>query len=216
MSEKTNILNRMRDVTMALSVAGKYSQQLSRIQLQKFIYLADTISPLYYILPPQKAHLTYKHGPYDTAIQNAVDALAFRGIVKILDVNIGPNQKVTTQYALTDAGISWNDRLAESFNIRWKATTAVGERVNLFGWYRLVNLVYAEPTFVSTRPKGFGQELHPEDGLANSAALIMGLIDYALRQGYKKERINDDLIVDLYFRYLDEYDRIRRLPEDLQ
>jgi hypothetical protein len=202
----------MRDIALSLSVASNYGQRLSRIQLQKFIYLIDVVSPLFYILPPQLAHQTYKHGPYDVSIQNAVDVLAFRGLVKINGVQKHTNGTISAEYTLNSFGQSWVDRLVSEqiFVPKWEAAQAVGLKINKLGWYRLVDLVYAEPTFIATRPKGYGQELHSNDGLSSSAAFLMAMMDRALRYGHDKDEVDGALIVELFFRYLDQYDRVQR------
>lgn len=209
MSEQTPVLLRMRDVGMALEVADMHGQLLNRIQLQKFIYLVDVIDPLYGILPPRVAHLTYKHGPYDSAIQNAVDALAFRGLASIRDIRLSLEGTVSAEYEMSVAGRSWLGKLIgeTAITARWSAALAVGEKIDALGWNRLVDLVYAEPTFVSARPHGYGQRLIPNDGLGNTASFLMALMNYALEHGFGDKPPNQTLIVELFFRYLDEYDR---------
>src|SRR4051812_8205442 len=100
MSEHIRVLLRMSDVGMAMSAASKYGQDLNRIRLQKFIYLLDVVGYIYHLLPPRVAHKTYKHGPWDVAIQNAVDALVFRGFAEASKVQRDPNGKIHATYKL--------------------------------------------------------------------------------------------------------------------
>ena len=90
MSERARILIRMADVAFALAAAHDHRERLGKLRLQKFIYLADAVSLLYSFLPPQENHTTYMYGPYDAAIQRAVDSLAFRGFVAIQGISPNP------------------------------------------------------------------------------------------------------------------------------
>jgi len=208
MVSKTRVLVRMRDVGLSLKVASNFSQWLTRTQLQKFIYLLDVVSLLYDLLPPSEAHLTYKYGPYDAAIQNAVDSLAFRDFVTVRDVHQSPEGDISARYQLTPEGNSWIEEISETivFVSQWEAACAVGRQIDSLGWDRLIDLVYAEPTFVSTRHRGYGQTLPMNNGVDNSAAFFLAAIKRVLGHGFGKMSINRELIVDLFFRYLDEYD----------
>ena len=83
MVKAQNIMNRMGDVVLALGEAEKSHIQPTRIQLQKFVYLADVLGQLVGAMKLREGHKSYFNGPYDAAIQNAVDSLAFRGLVRI-------------------------------------------------------------------------------------------------------------------------------------
>lgn len=208
MSEQIRVLNRMCDVGLALYTAKDHKRSLSRIQLQKFIYLLDVIRYLYEMLPPLEGHKTYKNGPYDSAIQNAVDAMAFRGLVKIRSLT-SSNGNITSDYELTAAGLSWVEKLLsdQGIALRQEAASEIASRVKLLGWHRLVDLVYAEPTFVNARTHGYGQQLTPNDGLENTAALLIQTICLGLSHGNQGNRIDRKLVIDLFFRYLDRYDK---------
>lgn len=208
MSENIRVLNRMCDVGIALGVAKNHSQLLNRIRLQKFIYLLDVVSFLYQYLPPREGHLTYKQGPYDPSIQNAVDSLAFRGFVKVYNIERSGGE-IHAEYGLSPAGVTWQQKLvsADGFTIRWQAALEIARWVNSVGWHRLRAMVYAEPTFVGARPHGFGQSIEPYDGLRNSAASLMEMINRGLRHGFEQTPPDRALIIQLFFRYLDSYSR---------
>jgi DNA-binding PadR family transcriptional regulator len=199
----------MCDVGFALSAASRHHQKLNRIRLQKFIYLLDVVGYLYEVLPPRKSHVTYKHGPFDAAIQNAVDVLVFRGFAKASNVQRDSAGKIHAAYELTPEGSSWVRKVAEDnrFSIRWDAAVEVADKVNSLGWERLVALVYAEPTFVNTKSQGYGQKLELNNGLENSAALLLETINRGLSHGFETTSPNRELIVELFFRYLDNYSR---------
>jgi len=213
MGTQNRVLIRMRDVALALGAAEFYNQSLNRIRLQKFIYLLDVVGYLYEILPPREAHTTYKNGPYDYAIQNAVDSLAFRELAKVFSVKRSPDGKIHAEYGLTPAGKSWLKILTEEggFGTRWEAALEVAKKVNVRGWSRLVELVYAEPTFASARPRGYGQQLALFNGLENSAAFLMQTINRGISQGFEQALPDRELVVELFFRYLDNYAHSQQL-----
>lgn len=207
MKKQATILNRMKDVAIALAIASIYKQNLNRIRLQKFIYLLDIVGYIYEVLPPADNHISYNNGPYDPAIQNAVDSLAFRGLVKISDLEPLPRGRFSTQYTLTMAGEEWVKTLAEQrvFKLRFEAARIIGKKVENLGWWRLKNLVYAEPTYIQKKYSGFGQRIDITKGTENTAAYLIGLINLAL--GLKeKQMVNRELAVDVFFRFLDNYD----------
>ncbi len=211
MSDQTKVLLRMCDVALALGAAHTHDQSLNKIRLQKFIYLLDIVGLLYEIFPPRDGHKTYLHGPYDLAIQNAVDALAFRGLVEAIKIKRNSNGTIRSQYQLTDAGKNWLHKLtrADAFAVRWQAALEVGNKVNARGWQRLVELVYAEPTYVGSRPRGYGQRLITSNGLENSAAFLIKTIENGLAQGFEQTSPDRELVVELFFRYLDNYARVQ-------
>src|SRR6266404_7409007 len=210
MESQTRILIRMRDVGFALTAAAEFDQLLSRIRLQKLVYLLDVLVYLVELLPPSERHLTYKHGPFDAAIQNAVDCLAFRGLVRISELYREPNGQIHSNYCLTKAGARWVERLTgdQEFRIRARVAESIAREINSIGWDQLIPLVYAEPTFVTARTLGYGTRLNPHDPLRNSAALVLKTMTHGLRVGFENTVANPELLFRLFFRYLKEFSRL--------
>jgi hypothetical protein len=216
MSERQDVLLRMCDVVLSLKAADKHGEHLNKIRLQKFIYLADCVRLLYALLPPRDNHVTYKHGPYDSTIQHAVDALAFRGLVHIVTIR-ARDGGIAAEYALTRAGFGWALQLEEAFSRRWEVIVDVAQRVNGVGWPRLTALAYAEPTFLLARAKGYGQELALTDSLSNSSAFIIATIENVLNLTARQKRSEIELVLDLFFSYLANFMQLveeRRLITD--
>lgn len=207
MSDNTRIVTRMNTVGITLSAAARWGHKMNRLQLQKFIYLSDVVGYVFEILPPTRAHITYKRGPFDVAIQNAVDALVFRGFVEASGVQKDGSGNIRAVYGLTAAGMKWIDDTRESnkFVEHWRAALEVANQLETFGWGRLVSFVYAEPTYIAAKTRGFGQSLKLNDGLKNSAAGLLGLLDTGLRSGFPESTQNRDLMIQLLFRYLDRF-----------
>ncbi len=210
--ETTRVLVRMNDVAFALSESARFGHTLSRLQLQKFIYLSDVVGYVFEMLPPAQAHVTYKRGPFDAAIQNAVDALLFRGFVEASGVQKDSLGNIHANYRLTSAGEQWCALTRERmvFEKDRQVAAAIANHVEELGWTRLKKLVYAEPTFMTTRLQGFGKELNINDGLKNTASALFGLLDVGLRSGFPNSSRDPYLIIQLLFRYLDQADALRR------
>jgi hypothetical protein len=204
-----NITNRMGDVILALGEAEKANVQPTRIQLQKFIYLSDVLGQVVGTLKLREGHKTYRNGPYDAAIQNAVDSLAFRGVVRITGVWKTASGGTGTKYALAVPGQKLIHRLRESpaFARKVQVAKLVGAELCEFGWSRIVNLVYAEPTFVATRPSGWGSHLSPEDGLVVSTAFVLAIMRRTVGTLYPDREATPEWIAERFFAYLDDYDK---------
>jgi hypothetical protein len=213
MTERARILIRMADVVFALSTAHDYRERLGKLRLQKFIYLTDAVSLLYSFLPPLENHTTYMHGPYDVAIQRAVDSLAFRGFVVIHGIRPNPGG-VAADYGLSEGGRQLASRLKEEMESQWYVFRDVANQVDRIGWQHLRALAYAEPTFVTARSYGYGQTLELADGLANSSALVLASIDRVLENEAIGRRPTRELVASLFFRYLREYSTHSKLPPE--
>lgn len=202
----------MRDVGIAMHVASRYGQFLNRIRLQKFVYLMDAVAIIFKEIPQHEGYVTFKHGPFDRRVQNAVDALAFRGLVSINNLTRGDQGNLSVEYRLTDAGLDWARLLGEEvgFGERTTIGAEVGRRINVLGWTRLRELVYSEPTYVGLRPQGYGRSLRTDAGLDNSSSRLISLIIRSLSaSGSLPTR---DAVLDVYFRYLDSYAKVRPIP----
>lgn len=203
------LFNRMADVMFALGEAEKAREHPTKIQLQKFVYLADVLSQIVGAMKPRDAHLTYRNGPYDPAIQNAVDCLAFRGLVRVAGVWRTPSGHLGTSYALSAPGRKFLQRIRSSPSLGRKSriATLVGDELLHLGWDRIVALVYAEPTYVSTRPTGWGAPLPAEDGLTVSAAFLVAVMRRVAGTLSEEHSPPPEWISDRFFAYLSDYDR---------
>jgi hypothetical protein len=209
MAEPENITNRMADVMLALGEAKIAQVQPTRIQLQKFVYLCDVLGQVVGTLKPKEGHKTYRNGPYDPAIQNAVDCLAFRGFVQITGVWKIAGGATGTKYALAEPGRQFLTRLraAREFTRKFQVAGLVGVELHKLGWGRIVALAYAEPTFVATRSSGWGSQLLAEDGLSVSTAFVLAIMRRTVGAIYPDFDPAPEWVADRFFAYLDDYDR---------
>ena len=195
-----NYNSRFIDVIMALKVAKDYHQTLGRIQLQKYIYLSDTISIVWDVLAPKEGHETYKHGPFDEAINNAVDILSFRGVVDVKSINIEEN-KVDALYELNQIGLKLFEEMTSEANFKNKIDLYhhIGDNVNRIGWKKLINLVYKEPTYVQSRAEGYGYKFNYMSLFDNQTIRILYQFEEMIPNGQKITRKN---MVSLFFKLL--------------
>ena len=206
MTEAARIAVRMRDVGLALFASRHFGQSLNRLRLQKFVYLLDQIGQLLLLLPPSKTHYSFKRGPFDPNIQNAVDALAFRGLVKIVALRKDADNGIHTEYSLTQPGELWLERMQiiPGMAERRMATELLASEIDRLGWARLRELVYAEPTYLDAKPRGFGEQLRQLEFTRPSSASLFQAISHALSTGFEREP-SIELIVELYFDFLSQY-----------
>jgi uncharacterized protein YwgA len=193
------------DIIIGLGVCSMYRVNLGRLQLQKFIYLVDALSLLWDLLPSKDGYATYKHGPYDSSIQNAVDVLSFRGFVSVVESDIKKNSTIIAQYRISEIGKRLFENIikTEPFKRRNEIFEVVSEHVNDRGWEHLLHLVYSEPTFLSKKSMGWGQPLKTGSFLTNltlELAWNLNNISTDKVNGMTKENITT-----IYFQILDSF-----------
>jgi hypothetical protein len=209
MNSGDTVINRIGDVIIALGEAEKSKVRPTKIQLQKFVYLTDVLAQVVGMMKPRAAHKTYRNGPYDPAVQNAVDALAFRGLVRVAGVWRTPSGHMGTSYTIAGSGRQFLKKLRENPAFARKVQIAglVGTELHGLGWDRIVGLVYAEPTYVATRPTGWGSTLAAEDGLKVSAAFFLAVMRRVAGTLSAENTGSAAWITDRFFAYLNDYDR---------
>lgn len=195
-----NSNTRFIDVLLALKNADEYNQLLGRIQLQKYIYLSDTISVIWDILAPSDGHETYKNGPYDESITNAVDVLAFRGFVVIESMNM-EHSKVAASYKISKAGIKLFEALNNEVRFQNKILlfNEMAKHIEKIGWKKLMKLVYSEPTYIQSRATGYGYKFDYMSLFANESLRILYQFEEMLQNG---QRITKQNMLSLFFKIL--------------
>jgi len=202
-------MNRMGDVIIALGEAERAKVRPTKIQLQKFVYLTDVLGQVVGVLKPSDGHKTYRNGPYDPAVQNAVDSLAFRGLARVAGVWRTPSGHLGTSYIIAEPGRQFLEKIRGHPALIPKVEIAalVGAELRDLGWDRIVKLVYAEPTFVATRPTGWGARLEAENGLAVSAAFFVAVMRRVAVTLGAERSATPEWVTARFFAYLNDYDR---------
>ncbi|TEB11292.1 hypothetical protein Psfp_03990 [Pelotomaculum sp. FP] len=202
-----DFLLRIKDVSLCLLVAKNYELLLGRLEIQKVIYLVDSISAYLFVLSGTKGHQTYFYGPYDKNIQNALDALVIRDLAEICDIKVA-NNTVSCNYLITDSGMRWTNNLIKaSASIQYRVQIVDGVIYSLVERNRIhkvKDLVYAEPLYAATKNYGHHYDLDFEH--ENSGHDYLALIEHYLKNN--KDQTNIRFIADLYIDYLSSRDQI--------
>jgi uncharacterized protein YwgA len=196
-----NTNQRFIDVLFALKTAADYNQTLGRIQLQKYVYLTDTVGLIWEVIAPKNGHETYKHGPFDESINNAVDVLAFRGFVDIVSIKM-EEKRVDALYCINKTGIKLFEGIVaeEHFNKKNTLYQQIGIHVNRIGWRKLRELVYAEPTYLQSRASGYGYKFDYLSLFSNESLRILYQFENMLKDGQK---ISKENMVSLFFKLIE-------------
>lgn len=202
-----DFLLRVKDTSLCLLIARQYKLLLGRLEIQKIIYLIDSINAYLFVLSGKRGHQTYFYGPYDKHIQNALDALVIRDFSEMRDINVS-NNTVSCNYYLTDVGVHWtNSLIRKSDSIKYRVDIVDSVFYSLVQRnvvHRVKDLVYAEPVYVTTKDYGHHYDLN-FDG-ANSGHHYLALIEHYLKSDSRQP--NAYFVADMYIDYLFSRDRI--------
>jgi uncharacterized protein YwgA len=197
---------RLKDVLFALAAATEVGQPLGRLPLQKLVYLADVLSPIWREVAKPSGFVPYRNGPYDLRIQNTVDSLVFRGFVEVSVPNFRRIDNVECQYSLSRTGsetikhLSAKPGLQVDLNLFREIVTEVSRR----GWENIKALVYAEPTYDTARATANSERLRIDSPTLNLSREFLRDLRYAL-QGPKGEPVSSRNLVQLFFAVLAQH-----------
>lgn len=158
----SNPTPRSKDVLFGLAAAEELSQPLGRLPLQKMIFLADVLAPLWREASVPPGFSPYRNGPYDRRIQNTVDALVFRGIATVVaPPKFRRADNVECKYSLTEAGKDAVQKIAKEsdFDDELGLFRAIATEISRRGWHNIKALVYAEPTYDTAHATGNWERL---------------------------------------------------------
>lgn len=198
--------NRFKDVLLALRASDIESHKIGRLQLQKLIYISDVLSPIWRHFSTPAAFIPYMRGPYDSAIQNTVDALAFRGLVTINNLVVQGTRQIESQYSLNLAGRTVVTRLIQnrSFADDLQLYSAIVKEIEYRDWSSIRTLVYAEPTYESAKAAGRWGRLRLDQGAKNLSLVVIDKFQRA-SMAKKHRPINRNQLVQIFFSFLDAY-----------
>jgi len=206
MAESRFTDRRGKDVLFALAVSSSSKQQLGRLALQKFIYLFDVLALACREVGGSKAFRPWRNGPYDFAIQNTVDALAFRGFVSISNLSFRRTKNTECNYTLTEAGktVVAQFKKDKAFYNDFSLFEEIALEINRRGWKNIKNIVYSEPTYRFARSNFQGNELALNSQDANLSWQLLN----DLRKSFEVTRdkpMSRRTLVQVFFALLDEY-----------
>lgn len=200
---RSGLLLRMRDVALCLFYAKKNNQLLTKIQLQKLIYLSDCLQMFMSISLLDKGHETYFHGPYDRNIQNASDILVFRNMAEMHNVHFfGGN--ISCQYELIESGENWVEYLRENDQTALRVSSIIECLLEVLIKRDLLkeikNIAYSEPLFVKNQKNGYGVTLDFNDLDENDVFNYLTIVLDAFE--FEKETSKMMFVSDLFIDYL--------------
>jgi hypothetical protein len=197
---------RFKDVLFALAAASEFHESLGRLRLQKFIYLADVLAVAWRRVAKPAGFSPYRNGPYDSRIQNAVDALAFRGLVNVSRLTFRGTKNAESCYGLSPSGQSVVESIAnaEEFGDDLQLFREIAREVNRRGWEHIKALVYAEPTYDAARASNYSQRLRTDSQEGNLSLRILREFELAFSQE-QNTPLSRRNFVQLFFSLLERH-----------
>jgi len=159
------------EILYALSAVNKTSAgHLSRLTLQKVLYLSGALAPLKSVLLAYLKFNAENLGPYERTIQNTIDHLVGIGLVNVIYFEETLKRGALTNYEITDIGQEVVDRLSlypHEEEKRWwisLVTCAVYTYLTADGLNgsiddKVRSIVYQDPTYEPFRKKNLFRHL---------------------------------------------------------
>lgn len=143
-------------------------EEVSKIGLQKLLYLSKVLAPVKDIILETIKFLSYIRGPYSKDIQNITDQLVAIGLANITEFKTTRGRNTISYYKITEGGEQVIEKLTkyskEEEKLWWigvivKCATIyskesfLNEDHEFSDLDKIVRLVYQEPTFLEIRSK---------------------------------------------------------------
>lgn len=192
---------------------------LSKIGVQKCLYLSEILSPLKEIILSFLNFIYLHKGPYSKDIQNILDNLVALNAIEVVSFTT-TNGNSYADYKITEAGKSLVENLVsypvEKEKLVWIRTVmkivdaykgCYGLDDRYKGVDRIIDLVYQEPTFKELRQRQAKRESIPfgaENKLTVELINLLKTIEQELPEKFDKNkyRLNLETILLSFFEYL--------------
>jgi hypothetical protein len=192
---------------------------LSKIGVQKCLYLSEILSPLKQIVLSFLNFIYHHKGPYSKDIQNTLDNLVALDAIDIISFTTTDGNSYAN-YRITEAGRTLVQNLAlyppEKEKLSWIQTVmkvidvykgCYGLNEQYKGVDKIIDLVYQEPTFKEIRLRQAKSEAIPF-GARNELTIelinFLKTVEQELPDTYDKKRfkLNLESILLSFFEYL--------------
>ena len=213
-------LKRSNEILYLFSAANGLNWiSLSKIGVQKCLYLAEILSPMKEIILSFLNFIYLHKGPYSKDIQNALDYLVSLDAIEVVSfTTAGTN--AYADYKITEAGISLVENLTlypvEKEKLSWIQTVmkvvdaykgCYGLNEQYQGVDKIIGLVYQEPTFKEIRRRQAKWEIIPfgeENKLTTELINFLKTIEQELPDEFDKSKykLNLETILLSFFEYL--------------
>jgi uncharacterized protein YwgA len=187
--------HKINEILYALhSVEDTSGIPVSKILLQKLLYLAASLAPIKDVVLSFLRFTRIQRGPYSSEIQNIVDHLVACGLVQIVDFRVIQDKNSVGFYRITESGkraVSFLSRYSVEEEKFWwirsvtklayifSSDEAMKKSEEYEGLDRVVHLVYQDFTFKDAKETRFFRALidfSDQDGKTNQ--LIQLIKDY--------------------------------------
>jgi hypothetical protein len=217
MSDTQSLARRFRrynETLFMLAAADELGwSYLTRIQIQKIVYLCEMLAPFRDILVAFLEYRYHHKGPYARDLQNGVDHLVACGLVDLVYYAVAPNSRdvpthdgnvEVSQYRISKDGLSMVDALccwSSNRELR-DLVTAVSQLVDTYELKNVVRLVYQEPTFLRLKTNGLRGNAIYAEGTGNLSTDLLGFLDELGRNKMKYQHWNWKALLLAYFEVL--------------
>lgn len=159
------------EILFALSAVKRTSvNHLSRLTLQKVLYLSGALAPLKNVILQYLKFNAEKLGPYDRSIQNTIDHLVGIGLVDVIFFEETTSGGALTHYVITDTGLQVVKRLAmypAEEEKAWWISVVIGliysylyaEGLEGSVDNKIKSIVYQDPTYATYKKKSLFRRL---------------------------------------------------------
>lgn len=213
-------LKRSNEIVYLFSAANGLNWiSLSRIGVQKCLYLAEILSPMKEIILSFVNFIYLHKGPYSKDIQNALDYLVSLDAIEVVSFTTA-GTSAYADYKITEAGTSLVENLTlypvEKEKLSWIQTVmkvvdaykgCYGLNEQYQGVDKIIDLVYQEPTFKEIRRRQAKWEIIPfgeENKLTPELTNFLKTIEQELPDEFDKGKykLNLETILLSFFEYL--------------
>lgn len=199
------------EVLYALSAVDKYAATpVSKIGLQKILYLATSFAPIREIILSVLRYTRWKKGPYSYLVQNTVDQLVAYGLADVSDFQMINHKSALASYQITTGGQSAVQRLrmyAEENDKAWwidcvTKLVVIYSKEELLsadetydGIDKIVRLVYMDKSFRKVHEHyGASIDLKDEEGDTHK---VISFVKEFLASDQKFQNIEEKVLAEL-------------------
>ena len=179
-------------------------EPIGKKQFQKVIYIIEAVSPVKETID----NFIYRkkdYGPYSKDIQNILNILMIYGLAKRVEQKpfvSGGKKRLRTTYSISDVGRKVVGELQKHpiYKERSLWVQKIVKIIKLYGIGKIVELVYAEPTFKNV--KKFHAIVPINDMEENLSMRLMEFLMKVSEEEFEQYTKNDDLLLIDFFDFL--------------
>jgi uncharacterized protein YwgA len=223
--------HKSNEILYVLDAVYKHkSQSVSKIALQKLLYLSGALAPIKEIILSILKFQRIQRGPYSKDIQNIVDHLVAYGLVKITEFRVIKDRNSSAFYQITSGGQNavqqliaysteeekyWWITCISRLSLMYAELDSADDDNEFHGLDKIVRIVYQDYTFKETKENSYFRALidfNETDGpTARTIEFVKDYIETNRNMfSFENERDEAELILVAFFNhffnnYLVEY-----------